>query len=93
VALELGKVKIIPEVKKRWFNLRWGLAFNVPLTALFFPFFAEYQDVWHGTHKSIFPMRFDEVLECLFLALVFAMASYFLVGDGWVYWQSKKRKE
>ena len=93
MVLELGKVAIAPEVKRQWYNLRWGLAFNIPLMAVLFPLFAEYQYVWHGTRQSIFPMQFDEVLACLLVAFVLSMSAYFLVGDGWVYWHSKKRKE
>lgn len=82
-------MKIDPEIKRRWFNPRWFAVFNLPVTALLTPSFAEYQYVWHGNRASLAFLTVQEWMISLGFAFVFSGTVFFLIGDGWVYFKSK----
>jgi hypothetical protein len=79
-----------PDFKRRWFNRRWYLIFNLPLTLLLTPLMATYQFVWHGgKYLSILNAR--EWMEGSFIAFIFVSAAYVFVGDGWVYYPTRQK--
>jgi hypothetical protein len=86
----LGKYPPDPEIKRRWFNVRWFLAFNVPLTLVLTPLAALYQFGLHG-RELLSALSIREWIEAAVVAFIPVIAAYYLIGDGWVYYRTRRK--
>jgi hypothetical protein len=88
--MKLEKYPPDPEIKRRWFNVRWFFTFNLPLTLILTPLAALYQYGLHGG-ELLSDLHVRAWIESAVIAFIPVIAAYYLIGDGWVYYRTRRK--
>ena len=79
-----------PELRKRWFNFRWFVTFNIVATVALTPLAAAYQFHWRPELR-LSALSTREWLQAAIIGCIPAFSAFYLIGDGWVYFRTRRK--